>query len=228
MKNLLKFQEFLNESIFDQNRDSLSTFGSIISGKSSFTGGSTINSNKEIPKNNSSQPKTPQRNPFTPPGKSIVIGDSLSPNIAKCSQADLIDKNAGPSSLWKGGIAIKTLLDYVKSYGKSDSTVKNVVISIGTNGIFARSTDTVNKLVEELKKKFPNAKLLVVKGTYGPKATWSSALTKVSQTTVDNYYSDFSNKGVFVVPTAIGNQKDAHNYTDIYTTIGKEIDDNLI
>jgi lysophospholipase L1-like esterase len=162
-----------------------------------------------------------------PAGKSIVIGDSLSPNVAKCSQADLISSTSGPSSLWKGGIAIGTLLDYVKSYGKTDSTVKNVVISIGTNGIYGRSTDTVNKLMDELKKKFPNAKVLVVKGTYGPKATWSPALTKVSQTTVDNYYSDFSNKGAFVVPTAIGNQKDAHAYTDIYTTIGKEIDANL-
>ena len=162
-----------------------------------------------------------------PAGKSIVIGDSLSPNVAKCSQADLISSTGGSSSLWKGGIAIGTLLDYVKSYGKTDATIKNVVISIGTNGIFGRSTDTVNKLMDELKKKFPNAKVLVVKGTYGPKATWSPALTKVSQTTVDNYYSDFSNKGAFVVPTAIGNQKDAHTYTDIYTTIGKEIDANL-
>lgn len=160
-------------------------------------------------------------------GKSIVIGDSLSPNIAKCSEADLISKDPGPSSLWKGGIAVGTLLEYVKSYKGKSSSVKNVVISIGTNGIYSRSTDTVNKLMDELKKKFPNAKVLVVKGTYGPKATWSPALTKVSQTTVDNYYSDFSNKGAFIVPTAIGNQKDAHSYTDIYTTIGKEIDANL-
>jgi lysophospholipase L1-like esterase len=167
------------------------------------------------------------RDPSNPPGKSIVIGDSLSPNIAKCSKADLINNTAGPSSLWEGGIAIGTLLDYVKSYGKIDPSIENVVISIGTNGIFARSTDTVNKLIAELKKKFPKAKILVVKGTYGPKATWSPALTKVSQATVDNYYSDFSSKGVFVVPTAIGNQKDAHAYTDIYTTIGKEIDANL-
>lgn len=160
--------------------------------------------------------------------KNIVIGDSLSPNIARCSKADLINKTPGPSSLWKGGIAIGTLLDYVQSYNKIDNNVKNVVISIGTNGIFTRSTNTVNKLVDELKKKFPKAKLLVVKGTYGPKAAWSPALTGVRQETVNNYYADFSDRGVFVVPTAIGNQKDAHSYTDIYKTIGKEIDANLI
>lgn len=158
---------------------------------------------------------------------SIVIGDSLSPNVATSSNADLISSTAGPSSLWKGGITVDGLLRFVESYSKIDSDVKNVVISIGTNGIFSRSTKTVDSLVSELKKKFPNAKLLVVKGTYGPKADWSTALTTVSQSTVDNFYSDFKKNGVTVIPTAIGNQKDAHNYTDIYKTIGKEINANL-
>jgi hypothetical protein len=214
MKKIKNFSQFLNEGFFDN--PVLGKLGSIFSGTkdSSYTPQATPVS------------KT-LRDPLIPAGKSIVIGDSLSPNLAKCSEADLISSTGGASSLWKGGIAIAVLLDFVKSYPKTDSTVKNVVISIGTNGIFARSTDTVNKLVDELNKKFPSAKLLVVKGTYGPKATWSESLTKVSQATVDNYYSDFTKKGVYVVPTAIGNQKNAHNYTDIYTTIGKEIDTNL-
>lgn len=220
MKNLLGFKDFLNEGFFDS--DILGRFGSILKGEKSYSGYSSSKTTTTTPSSDNIV-----RDPSTPAGKSIVIGDSLSPNVAKCSKADLINDTAGPSSLWKGGIAIGTLLDYVKSYGKTDSSIKNVVISIGTNGIFGRSTDTVNKLMDELKKKFPNAKVLVVKGTYGPKATWSPALTKVSQVTVDNYYSDFSNKGAFIVPTAIGNQKDAHAYTDIYTTIGKEIDANL-
>jgi len=218
MKKIKNFSEFLNEGFFDN--PVLGKLGSIFSG---------------IRDSSYSTPATPVstdatqtlRDPLIPAGKSIVIGDSLSPNLAKCSKADLISSTGEASSLWKSGIAIVALLDFVKSYPKTDSTVKNVVISIGTNGIFARSTDTVNKLVDELKKKFPSAKLLVVKGTYGPKATWSASLTKVSQATVDNYYSDFTKKGVYVVPTAIGNQTNAHSYTDIYTTIGKEIDANL-
>lgn len=227
MKKIKNFSEFLNEGFFDS--PVLGKLGSIFTGANDIT---------HTPKNQvSSDPISsnvvspgvtqPVRNPSMPAGKSIVIGDSLSPNVAKCSKADLISNTGGSSSLWKSGIAIGTLLDYVKSYGKTDSSIKNVVISIGTNGIFKRSTDTVNKLVDELNKKFPNAKVLVVKGTYGPKAAWSPALTRVSQTTVDNYYSDFTKKGVYVVPTAIGNQTDAHSYTDIYKIIGKEIDANL-
>ena len=206
MKKIKNFSQFLNEGFFDN--PVLGKLGSIFSRtKDSLYTPQVTPVSKTL------------RNPLIPAGKSIVIGDSLSPNLAKCSKADLISSTGGASSLWKGGIAIAVLLGFVKSYPKTDSTVKNVVISIGTNGIFARSTDTVNKLVDELKKKFPSAKLLVVKGTYGPKATWSASLTKVSQSTVDNYYSDFTKKGVYVVPTAIGNQTNAHNYTDIYTTI---------
>jgi hypothetical protein len=223
MKKIKNFSQFLNEGFF--NNPVLGKLGSIFSGNND-----SPYSNQVTPVSTdivSTDPIPPARDPLIPAGKSIVIGDSLSPNVAKCSKADLISNTGGASSLWKGGIAIATLLSFVKSYSKKDPTVKNVVISIGTNGIFGRSTDTVNKLVDELKKKFPSAKLLVVKGTYGPKATWSTPLTKVSQSTVDNYYSDFTKKGVYVVPTAIGNQTDAHSYTDIYTKIGKEIDANL-
>jgi hypothetical protein len=218
MKKIKNFSEFLNEGFFDN--PVLGKLGSIFSG----TKDSSYSTSATPVSTDATQTL---RDPLIPAGKSIVIGDSLSPNLAKCSKADLISSTGEASSLWKSGIAIAALLGFVKSYPKTDSTIKNVVISIGTNGIFARSTDTVNKLVDELNKKFPSAKLLVVKGTYGPKATWSESLTKVSQATVDNYYSDFTKKGVYVVPTAIGNQTNAHSYTDIYTTIGKEIDENL-
>jgi hypothetical protein len=218
MKKIKNFSEFLNEGFFDN--PVLGKLGSIFSG----TKDSSYSTSATPVSTDATQTL---RDPLIPAGKSIVIGDSLSPNLAKCSKADLISSTGEASSLWKSGIAIAALLGFVKSYPKTDSTIKNVVISIGTNGIFARSTDTVNKLVDELNKKFPSAKLLVVKGTYGPKATWSPSLTKVSQATVDNYYSDFTKKGVYVVPTAIGNQTNAHSYTDIYTTIGKEIDENL-
>jgi hypothetical protein len=218
MKKIKNFSEFLNEGFFDN--PVLGKLGSIFSGTKDSSYSTTVTPV-------STDATQTLRDPLIPAGKSIVIGDSLSPNLAKCSKADLISTIGEASSLWKSGIAIAALLGFVKSYPKTDSTIKNVVISIGTNGIFARSTDTVNKLVDELNKKFPSAKLLVVKGTYGPKATWSPSLTKVSQATVDNYYSDFTKKGVYVVPTAIGNQTNAHSYTDIYTTIGKEIDENL-
>lgn len=151
-------------------------------------------------------------------GKSIAIGDSLTPNVARAAGIQ------AASGLWKSGITIEGLLNnHVKQYAGSDPAVKNVVICIGTNGIFKTSANTVNELVKQLRAKFPNAKLLVVKGTYGPAATWSKPLTTVDQKTVNTYYSYFANNGVTVIPTAIGNQKDAHAYTDIYNVIGNEI-----
>lgn len=151
-------------------------------------------------------------------GKSIAIGDSLTPNVARSAGIQ------AATGLWKSGITIEGLLNnHVKQYTGVDPAVKNVVICIGTNGIYKTSPSTVTELIKQLRAKFPNAKLLVVKGTYGPKATWSKPLTTVSQKTVDTYYSYFANNGVTIIPTAIGNQTDAHAYTDIYNTIGKEI-----
>jgi GH24 family phage-related lysozyme (muramidase) len=153
-------------------------------------------------------------------GKSIAIGDSLTPNVAKSAGI------TAATGLWKSGITVEQLLnDHVKRYTGVDPEVKNIVICIGTNGIYKTSPNTVTELVKQLRSKFPNAKLLVVKGTYGPKATWArgGALVKVSQQTVDTYYSYFAKNGVTIIPTAIGNQTDAHAYTDIYNTIGKEI-----
>lgn len=155
-------------------------------------------------------------------GKSIAIGDSLTPNVARSAGI-----TAAPG-LWKSGITIEGLLNnHVKPYATKDPEVKNVVICIGTNGIYKTSPSTVSELIKQLHAKFPNAKLLVVKGTYGPAVAWSKPLQSVSTKTVDAYYSYFANNGVTIVPTAIGNQKDAHNYTDIYNTIGKEIRSRL-
>jgi GH24 family phage-related lysozyme (muramidase) len=159
-----------------------------------------------------------------PLGKSIAIGDSLTPNVARSAGI-----TAAPG-LWKSGITVEGLLNnHVKPYTAKDPEVKNIVICIGTNGIYKTSSNTVTELVKQLRAKFPNAKLFVVKGTYGPKATWArgGALVKVSQQTVDTYYSYFAKNGVTIIPTAIGNQTDAHIYTDIYNTIGSEIRSRL-
>ena len=156
-------------------------------------------------------------------GKSIVIGDSLVPYVAKGAGIE-----QGPKELWKGGIAVGTLLSYANSYKTADRSVKNVVISIGTNGIFSRSTNTITQLVARLHVLFPNAKLLVVRGTYGSKISWSKPLMNVSQKTVDAYYSDFSANGAKVLPTAVGNVPDAHGHLPVYQTIGREIKANMI
>ena len=160
-------------------------------------------------------------------GKSIVIGDSLVPYVAKGAGIE-----QGPKELWLGGIPVQNLLAFANAYKTVDRSVKNVVISIGTNGIYTRSTSTITQLVARLHVLFPNAKLLVVKGTYGDKIPCISkgycALGTVKQSTVDAYYSDFSANGVTVIPTAVGNVKDAHGHLPVYQTIGREIKANMI
>lgn len=153
--------------------------------------------------------------------KSIVIGDSLAPWISKASGIPVI------TELQKGGIPVQNLLLLANAYKNIDPTVSNVIISIGTNGIYSRSTSTITQLISRLHTLFPNAKLLVVKGTYGPKATWQPLLTKVSQKTVDAYYADFSANGAIIISTPIGNQVDAHGPLPVYKTIAGEIRSKL-
>jgi GH24 family phage-related lysozyme (muramidase) len=167
-----------------------------------------------------------------PLGKSIAIGDSLVPYVA--TGAGIVPgpkaastSNPGNNGLWYGGIAIGSLLAFANAYKGVDASVKNVVITIGTNGIFSRSTSVIKQLVSRLHVIFPNAKLLVVKGTYGSKIIWSKPLINVSQKTVDAFYSDFAANGVTVIPTPIGNLSDAHGNYPVYKTIGSEIRSRL-
>lgn len=178
-------------------------------------------------------PETSKSSSFTGPlPNTIVIGDSLVPYVAKGAgvsegpKAKDI-KNSGKNGLWYGGIGIGSLLSFAKDYKNTDSSVKNVVISIGTNGIFSRSTKTVKDLISRLKVIFPNAKILVVKGVYGNKLTAYPALQTVKQSTVDDFYSDFTSNGATVIPTPVGNVTDGHGHLPIYKVIGKEIQQNL-
>jgi len=172
------------------------------------------------------------RDPSTPAGKSIVIGDSYTPyvaagaGIAQGPKAATI-KDPGNNGLWYGGIAIGRLLEFANAYKGVDGSVKNVVISMGTNGTYGRSTSIVTRLVARLHTIFPNAKLLVVKGSYGDKLKAYPQLQNVSQSTVDAYYSDFATNGVTVIPTPVGNVTDGHGHLPIYKVIGKEIKERL-
>lgn len=164
--------------------------------------------------------------------KSIVIGDSLVPYVAKGAgvsegpKAKDI-KNSGKNGLWFGGIAVGSLLTFSKDYKNIDPAVKNVIISIGTNGIFGRSTKTIKELISRLKVLFPNAKILVVRGSYGSKLTAYPALQTVKQSTVDAFYSDFTDNGATVIPTPVGNVIDPHGHLPVYKVIGKEIQQRL-
>ena len=159
--------------------------------------------------------------------KSIVIGDSLTPNVARQCDANLINEKSGISSLWESGRATGWLANAVANYN-IDKYVKNVVISIGTNDIYS-SAAPVSALVSNLETTFPNAKLLVVQGTYGNKVNWSQGgiLQTVTQKQVDAFYDKFRKLGVTVITPAIGNVPNAHESLPIFRTIGANINKNL-
>lgn len=166
-----------------------------------------------ILKNKSKQKETIDGNT----GENIVIGDSQTPHVARQTyKADLISNTSGERSLWQGSKTLSWLLNAVANY-PVDKKVKNVIICIGTNGGFNKR-DNIAGLVSELKSTFPNAKLFVVKGSWG----WGG-VAKKTEKDVNEYYDIFSNLGVEVIPTPIGNIE-PHGNRPVYRIIGSEID----
>jgi hypothetical protein len=157
----------------------------------------------------------------------IIIGDSLTPLLSKKSK--LVDKidlpsepKGGANSLWKGGIGCNKLLEWVRLFPVTPG-VKNVVIEIGTNGRF-NPKDKVESLIDEIKIKFPNAKIYAVQGSWG----WGGN-KGVTIDLVKRYYDKFRNKGVVVIEPPIGdvsglNPPDPHHNHEVYTIIANEID----
>lgn len=154
-------------------------------------------------------------------GRSIIIGDSQTPFIKKqSSKVQMLGSVGGENVLWKGGMGLKWLKDAVSKYPITKD-IKNVVINIGTNGGFNPNED-IDGLVNELKRVFPNAKLFVVKGSWG----WGGN-KDVTETKVNAYYKKFENEGVKIINPAIGSVKDPHSNLPIYKEIGKSIDNTL-
>jgi hypothetical protein len=149
---------------------------------------------------------------------SIIIGDSQTPYIAKqSSKVKMLGKNPQQSSLWKGGINLEWLKLAVSKYSPNKD-IKNVVINIGTNGRFNLNED-IPGLIEVIKKRFPNAKLFVVKGSWG----WG-VNKSVTEQKVNLYYNKFKELGVEVVDPAIGKVNDPHGDLPIYKVIAHNLD----
>ena len=153
--------------------------------------------------------------------KSIIIGDSQTPFIAKQSQKiKMLGNVGGENVLWKGGMGLKWLKDAVTKYPVSND-VKNVVINIGTNGGFNANEDIAG-LINELKRVFAKSKFYAVKGSWG----WGGNKS-ITEQKVNAYYDKFKNNGVTVLQTAIGSVTDPHGNLPIYKQIGKEIDNQI-
>ena len=157
----------------------------------------------------------------------VMIGDSLTPLLSKISK--LVDKidlpsepKGGPNSLWKGGIGCNKLLEWVKGFPVTPG-VKNVITEIGTNGGF-NTRDKVEALIDEIRIKFPNAKIYAVQGSWG----WGGN-KGIKIESVNKYYDKFRNKGVVVIEPPIGDMSglkppDPHHNHPVYTIIANEID----
>ena len=153
--------------------------------------------------------------------KNYIIGDSQTPIIDRNSKkASLINKTGSEQSLWKGGEGLGWLKSAVKNY-KVSTDVNTIIINIGTNGKF-NVKDDISGLVSAIKDKFPNAKLLAVKGSWG----WGGN-SNVTTSKVNRYYDIFKKYGVIVLDNAIGKTTNPHKNLPIYAKIGEEIDKNI-
>lgn len=149
--------------------------------------------------------------------RAIIIGDSQTPFIAKQStKVKKLGEQGGENVLWKGGQNLNWLLSAVSKYPVTED-VGYVVINIGTNGGFNQK-DNVEGLVSEIKRVFPNATLLAVKGSWG----WGGNINK-TESQVNDYYNKFAKLGVKIVPTPIG-PVEPHGDRPSYKQIGKELD----
>lgn len=149
--------------------------------------------------------------------KSIVIGDSLCPYV-EWGTGNVVKQHPTLCSSGKGS----SWLNSKVADTKMDTSVKNVVIQIGTNDIYNASSP-ISQLVSNIRLTFPAAKLFVVQGTYGSKVNWSKALVGITDKQVKTYYNKFADMGVIVISPAIGNLPDAHGRHEIYKTIGANI-----
>jgi hypothetical protein len=176
-----------------------------------------MNKNKDIKSNENEITKEEEEQK----GRSIIIGDSQTPFIKKqSSEIQMLGSVGGENVLWKGGMGLKWLKNAVSNYPVTKD-IKNVVINIGTNGGF-NPNDDIDGLVNELKRVFPNAKLFVVKGSWG----WGGN-KNVTESKVKDYYDKFSVEGVKILEPAIGSVKDPHGNLPIYKEIGKNIDTEI-
>ena len=136
---------------------------------------------------------------------SVIIGDSQVRYIAMNS-----NKAEALIRLTQSGIGLKKLNEKVKGYEVSKA-VENVFVCIGVNDNYKYHEVGFMK---NLKRVFPNAKIYMIKGSYG----WGNAPRFKPE-----YYDNFKTT---VLKNGIG-KGDPHHNKRSYKLIGQEID-NII
>lgn len=126
--------------------------------------------------------------------RNFMVGDSHAVGIGSRISNLVTDR-----SLAKGGWFVSNLINALNTYPVTYD-VKNVFISIGTNGQFNKN-DKIDLLVKMLRQKFPNAKLYIFVGSYG----WSGSLSRAaSLANAQKYYQRFRDLGVTVLNSPLG------------------------
>lgn len=239
LKNIvekLQSSENINEAWYDDAWDFVKSSYETIKGKTKeifkdITGvdygkkddvkGDDIPTKKEIDKNiNKFEKEMDQDSPESNGDlKNIIIGDSTVPYLDNAVQkASRINKKGGESSLWLGGMSVIWLIGALKKY-PVDQNVENVIISMGTNGGFGKHLKyDVSELFSLLRKKFPNAKFIVVQGSWG----WGS-LKNIKEQDVKEYYKKYKKEGATIIEPPIG-KVEPHGNIPVYQKIAKEID----
>jgi peptidoglycan hydrolase-like protein with peptidoglycan-binding domain len=144
----------------------------------------------------------------------VIIGDSQTPYLDNATS-----KAKRIPYLCKGGVAVNWLKDRLLSY-QTKLEVKNVILVIGTNGVFGKfSRDDIGGLFNAVKKAFPNARILVVQGSWG----WSNSNRNVTAEFVRNYYRQYEALGGIVIEPPIGNIEPHQNHK-VYSIIGSKLD----
>lgn len=137
----------------------------------------------------------------------LLVGDSQAFYLAnQTDEIKLAKRLAQP------GIGVEELTQKIDNYPISEN-IKSVSVSIGVNDGY--EDKGVNELLELLNKKFPNAKILIIKGSYG----WGN-VKNIKKETISNYYHNY--EGCIVVTNDIG-PGDPHSNKKIYKIIINEI-----
>ena len=169
------------------------------------------------------------------PFENLIIGDSYSLFIDNASKkATRLNTGIAGSKeyLWLGGKGTEWLKDALEVYPVTP-TVKHVVVSMGTNDMYSSNTD-VSGLVSQIKKTFPNCKIIVVPGSWNFNGSGVTAgkrflpYDEKNKNLINSYYAKFTNLGA-VLTSPVGDAQvccggDAHGNFPIYQKIGSEID----
>jgi hypothetical protein len=156
--------------------------------------------------------------------KFIVVGDSQTPAVSmRNNYFKVIDNEGKPdTSLWQVGIGIDALTKSIDKFPVSPD-VKGVAVCIGTNGGYSLRPAQAKKkgtdMVAALRKAFPNAKLFLIKGSWG----WGY-LIDTKMATVESFYENFNQGFDGMVKEAIGwHTEHPGASTSSFVVIGEEL-----